>query len=148
VSDTNGMGAGAEPSPRPWVSGSKIGSAKWQGFGSSSTYPKLKNQVDPHEWNIQSVRAVQSKVLREADEIVNGDRQDTYGHPLDNHGCTAELWTAYLNRKYDLDFDLDARDVCFLNILQKISREANFEKKDNLVDIVGYIANIEIIDDI
>jgi hypothetical protein len=35
-----------------------------------------------------------------------------------------------------------------LNVLQKISRDAHLEKRDNLVDVVGYVANIEIIDDI
>lgn len=145
MSDSNGMGAGSEPSPRHWVSGSKIGSASWIGFGSGSTTPQMK---DPHQWDDDLGSKVQSSVLAEADEIVNGARQDTYGHPADNHGCTAEMWTAYLNRKYDLDLDLDARDVCWLNVLQKISRDAHLEKRDNLVDVVGYVANIEIIDDL
>lgn len=145
MSDSNGMGAGAEPSPRQWVSGSKIGSANWSGFSAGST----RKSVDPHQWEIkEKVSKVKSAVLTEADEIVNGARQDTYGHPADNHGCTAEMWTAYLNRKYDIDLDLDARDVCWLNVLQKISRDAHLEKRDNLVDVVGYVANIEIIDDI
>jgi hypothetical protein len=36
---------------------------------------------------------------------------------------------------------LDAQDVCFLNILQKVSREANKHKDDTFVDIVGYVLN-------
>jgi hypothetical protein len=146
VSDSNGMGAGAEPSPRQWVSGSKVGSASWTGFGTSSA----RKSIDPHQWDDyrKESKKVKSAVLTEADEIVNGARQDTYGHPADNHGCTAEMWTAYLNRKYDIDLDLDTRDVCWLNVLQKISRDAHLEKRDNLVDVVGYVANIEIIDDL
>ena len=118
VSDSNGMGAGAEPSPRQWVSGSKIGSASWTGFGKSSA----RKSIDPHQWDDyrKESKKVKSAILTEADEIVNGARHDTYGHPADNHGCTAEMWTAYLNRKYDIDLDLDARDVCWLNVYKRL----------------------------
>jgi hypothetical protein len=40
---------------------------------------------------------------------------------------------------------LDAMDVCFFNILQKISRAANRTTRDTLVDIAGYAANAEMI---
>jgi hypothetical protein len=82
-------------------------------------------------------------VLEEAKEVVDGERQHSYGHPKDNHGCTAVLWSAYISRKYDISLQLDARDVCWLNILQKASRDANMEKRDNLLDTCGYARNAE-----
>lgn len=85
-------------------------------------------------------------ILDEAARIVNGDRQQSYGHPRDNHECTAELWNAYINRReigYHKGFD--AYDVCMLNILQKISRLANSRERDGLVDIAGFAANAEMV---
>ncbi len=85
--------------------------------------------------------------LDEAAEIVNGDRNKFYGHPLDNHGCTADMWSAYLSRRFGVSVLVTPEDVCVLNILQKTSREANMPKRDNLVDIIGYSLNVEMIED-
>lgn len=84
-------------------------------------------------------------ILAEALDITNGDRQKYYGHPADNHGNTAALWSAYLNRKYGLfpPIGLSARDVCMMMVLLKVSRDANSTKRDNLVDIAGYVRNAE-----
>lgn len=94
------------------------------------------------------------EILAKASEIVNGDRQRDYGHPRDNHGCTADIWTAYISRRVSAtcaddacEFRLTTRDVCMMNILQKISRDANMSKDDNLVDIVGYSLNAAMIDE-
>lgn len=91
----------------------------------------------------QTDEDIRVNILQEADNIVNGDRQKFYGHPSDNHGCTALMWSGYLSRRYNMKIELDVRDVCWLNALQKISRDANAPKRDNLVDVAGYAANIE-----
>lgn len=80
-------------------------------------------------------------ILEEAQRIVHGARRDHYGHPLDNHGRTAGFWTVYLGR------EITPEDVCFMNILQKISRNMNLATPDNLVDIAGYAANVEMVQD-
>ena len=74
-------------------------------------------------------------ILAEAEAIVHGDRQADYGTPLENHSRTAALWSAYLGHP------VTARQVCMLNILQKISRDVHHSKRDNLVDIAGYAEN-------
>lgn len=93
-------------------------------------------------------------VLDEAAAITSGARRSHYGHPQDNHGCTAALYTAYLRRrgllapdgKYSMGGpEVDAHDVCILNMLQKISRDANLRTRDNLVDIAGYARNAEML---
>ena len=90
-------------------------------------------------------------ILEEANNIVHGDRNEAYGHPEDNHTTTAILFSHFLKRKYGKGMGttplLDAEDVCFFNILQKISRAAESYRRDNLVDIAGYAANIEMIKD-
>ena len=73
--------------------------------------------------------------------IVTGSRHKAYGTPASNHTCTAKMWSAYISRKLNLEVTLSARDVCFLNILQKCAREAHWSQEDNAVDIAGYAAN-------
>lgn len=85
-------------------------------------------------------------ILDEARELVEGPRGEAYGHPAANHGATAELWSAYLSRKLRKPIEVTARDVCWLNTLQKASRDANQPKRDNLVDTIGYAVNAAMID--
>jgi hypothetical protein len=40
-------------------------------------------------------------ILKKAEKIINGERQDQYGKPEDSFGIIAEYWNAYLRRKYD-----------------------------------------------
>lgn len=80
-------------------------------------------------------------VLKEADAAVNGPRARDYGHPSDNHGCTASMMQAYLARRYG-SAHFDELDVCAFNMLQKVSRLANTPTHhDSLVDIAGYAEN-------
>lgn len=73
--------------------------------------------------------------LAQATKLVYQDRRKDYGTPLENHKRTAELWSNYLG------VSLTARDVCMLNILQKVSRDRFKPLADNLVDIAGYAEN-------
>lgn len=82
----------------------------------------------------------QRSILAEAGDAVHGDRRKDYGSPLENHDRTAKLWSSYLG------VTVTAEDVCMLNILQKISRARHAMKRDNLVDIAGYAANVELIE--
>ncbi len=93
-----------------------------------------------------------SKAVDEAVSIVNGARQAQYGSPHVNHGTTARLWTEYCRRRLlestgaeASEFELTARDVCALNVLQKLSRDIFAPKDDNIVDIIGYAMNMELI---
>ena len=84
-------------------------------------------------------------ILDEAAELASGPRQEAYGHPRDNHGCTAIIWWAYIQRRMQQpDFiGLDALDICWLHIFEKGIRDANRRKRDNLVDAAGYVENAE-----
>jgi hypothetical protein len=93
-----------------------------------------------------------NNILVEAQQITSADRQRFYGHPLDNHGCTAGFWDYYIERRRQAcelageQFVIDERDVCMMNTLQKISRDANLRKRDNLVDMAGYARNAEMVE--
>ena len=69
------------------------------------------------------------------------DRRTRYGEPQVNHTCTARLFRAWIIRRYGIDVPFTARDVCWLNILQKASRDADTPGEDNLVDTAGFAEN-------
>lgn len=87
-------------------------------------------------------------ILEEAQDIIYNARNQAYGNPLDNHGCTAQLFSVYIGALMRRgQVELKAEDVCMFNILQKISRYATtgVEHRDTLVDIAGYAGNIEMV---
>lgn len=89
----------------------------------------------------RDVKMTPKEIIEQAQVVVSGARQTDYGHPRDNHNCTATMWSAWLSRRYDMPIQLDNQDVCMMNVLQKVSREANKHKDDTWVDIVGYVLN-------
>lgn len=80
-------------------------------------------------------------VLEEGLRIVRNSRKSQYGHPRDNLRHTAELWAAYLG------VPVTNEDVSMMMVLLKISRQKIGERKrDNLVDMAGYVQTIEEMD--
>ena len=57
-------------------------------------------------------------VLTEAEHLIFGDRNDDYGHPLDDFTCTASMWSAYLRHRNLLrpGAELRAEDVPMMMI--------------------------------
>jgi hypothetical protein len=78
-----------------------------------------------------------TNILQEAEAAVFGPRQDSYGHPCDNFGHTAALWSAYKGVEFD------AEDVALMMVLVKLSRLKNGYHRDSVVDIAGYAATYE-----
>ena len=76
-----------------------------------------------------------SEILKTADKVINGERQDAYGRAEDSFALIAALWSAYL------DEVITRVDVANMMIMLKIAREkCGKGKADNWVDIVGYAA--------
>ena len=90
------------------------------------------------------VETAAETVLDEAARITSTDRNQTYGPPRDNHSRTAALWQAYLSGLNGRE--LDYRDVCWLNVLQKASRDVFHRQRDNLADGCGFLRNVEMAD--
>jgi hypothetical protein len=82
-------------------------------------------------------------ILKEANAIIYGDREKTYGHPSKNLETIALMWEAYLNARKHAD-PVTPKDVAAMMMLVKVARFANDPThRDNLVDICGYAALIE-----
>ncbi len=80
-------------------------------------------------------------VLQEAERLINGDRNESYGHALDDYGRTAALINAAFAHKLKEPFT--AEDMMLVMIQVKVSRQINKHGRDNLTDIAGYAGCIE-----
>lgn len=80
-------------------------------------------------------------ILQEAQTIIFGARNASYGHPRDNFKDIARLWEGYLH-KYGVI--LEPIDVANLMILMKVARiSGNGYHRDSVTDIAGYAGTIE-----
>lgn len=79
-------------------------------------------------------------ILDDAASCIFGDRNKDYGSPTSDFACSAAMISAYLNRRFNIDINLEPRDIGPLMILIKVSRMAHKPKKDNSTDIAGYAA--------
>jgi hypothetical protein len=75
-------------------------------------------------------------ILKEADRLINGDRREAYGHPLDDYSRTAAMFSAWLGEEV-LRRPLTAEETEMFMVIVKLSR-------DNLVDAAGYLGCIEL----
>ena len=75
-----------------------------------------------------------TKVLAEAIDLINGEREQHYGTPQENFRCIADLWSAYLGHP------VSSADVCHMMALLKIARLRNGIHRDSSVDAAGYLA--------
>jgi len=83
-------------------------------------------------------------ILTEAIEVSGESRQRDYGHPLINHERIAAFWNVQIANK--LKAPIEPREVALMMIALKLAREVNTPKRDNLVDIVGYVNCVDLID--
>lgn len=75
-----------------------------------------------------------SDIIMKAEELINGDRNETYGDAKESFSTIAKLWSVYLG------VDVTAEQVAAMFVLMKISRQRKSRHMDNWVDIIGYAA--------
>jgi hypothetical protein len=80
-----------------------------------------------------------STVLEEASKIVDGPRQDNYGHPKVNLKRIAALWSVVFG------LEVTPHQVALCLIQLKVAREINCPRRDNMVDIAGYARVMEML---
>lgn len=86
-------------------------------------------------WDLSQIKET---VLEEAERITGGDRNNAYGHPVQDFTAIACMWGSYLSKLLNHTVTIEPIVVPHLMILLKVAREAKLPQRDNLVDIAGY----------
>jgi hypothetical protein len=84
----------------------------------------LDQRLEPYKFDI----------LEEASRLVNGPRQQSYGHPKDNFTDIGRIWGALLQ----ID-DIPPAKVALMMAGLKLAREIYKPSLDSKVDCIGYI---------
>jgi hypothetical protein len=79
-------------------------------------------------------------VLETAATAVCGDRNDSYGPPMEDFKCQADMMSAYLTRTNGQPVTVTPSDIAALMCLVKLARQAHAPKQDNWIDLAGYAA--------
>lgn len=80
-------------------------------------------------------------VLEEADNIIGGARRETYGDAADEFVSIAAAWSAYKG------FEITALDYANMMVILKVFRARKGYHRDSYVDICGYSALAEQVND-
>jgi len=87
----------------------------------------------------------EDSILAEADKVAGQSRSRDYGHPYQNHERIAAIWNVQLGPK--LNAPIEPREVALMMIGLKLAREVNSPKRDNILDIAGYVKCVDMIDE-
>ena len=91
-------------------------------------------------WPAESREAVSAEHTGRAIDLVNGERQDAYGHPLPNHRRIADFWTVRLSDKLKPGCVIEPHEAAAMMRLVKEARLMNTRgHEDSLIDISGYV---------
>ena len=82
------------------------------------------------------------EILKKANDLITGDRNETHGDAFQNHAEIAEFWNIFLDKKLQPMASITAEDVALMMVLMKISRNNQGKKNnlDNFIDMCGYAA--------
>ena len=106
--------------------------------------PKKEADALDHWENAVDTPIPTGSILDEAQHIIYGDREKTYGAPDKNLVAIAGYWANHLHTRFGVYHDITGADVCIMMTLLKAARLGNdVTHRDSLVDAVGYLALLE-----
>jgi len=79
-----------------------------------------------------------AKALREAEKLITGDRNKSYGSPTQNFQNTADLWNVQFRHKLAPGEQFTPSDVAQAMVQLKMARMIAGKKRDNWIDVIGY----------
>lgn len=80
------------------------------------------------------------QILREAAQLIVGDRQRDYGTPSENFKRIADLWNVQLAHLLGEGKKFQAHDVALAMVQLKLARLIQTPTEDSFKDAAGYIA--------
>jgi hypothetical protein len=79
------------------------------------------------------------EVIKQAGDLVSGDREQTHGDKFKNFQNICDLWNAYLSIRREPASPLSPLDYAHMMILQKMARtQSGSVNGDDYVDMAGY----------
>lgn len=76
-----------------------------------------------------------TEILNAAGDLINGERDNIYGDPLDNHKRIASLWQVVLGT------EISPAEVAICMALVKVARLVQTpDHEDSYIDLCGYAA--------
>lgn len=81
-----------------------------------------------------------AELLREAEQLITGDRNETYGTPTQNFSNIAAMLNVQFAHKLKDGVQFTGADVSQIQMITKLCRMIAQPKRDNYVDIAGYAA--------
>lgn len=98
------------------------------------TYESRRYEKTPQKYR--------GSVLLRALDVINGERQQSYGDPEDSFEEIAWVWNWWLGERFSAP--ITSQDVAMMMSLMKLAREKNGAgKTDNVVDCCGYLGLYE-----
>lgn len=82
-----------------------------------------------------------SSISEQAEKLITGIKRDEYGPIELSFEAIARIWTGTLGVR------ISSRQVALCMIGLKLYRESYKHKKDNLIDIIGYVKCLEKMED-
>ena len=115
-------------------------------FGPPGTLLNAGGKAYPHRGEPPPQQATESEtILQEAQRLVHGDRGHNYGPPSRDFSRTALIWDALFGHRMRDGERFKPEDVGLAMIAVKLSREVNRPKRDNRVDIAGYVETVDMV---
>lgn len=76
---------------------------------------------------------------QQAEKLVLGERNSTYGSPLEDYSKTAKIWSGLLTHKLKPGEEITPKEAVLMMVGLKLSREVFKHTPDNLIDAHGYL---------
>lgn len=112
----------------------------WDNGDDSYTTPMILNLRVLEPAPVETPTPKRAEILREAERLITGDRNQTYGEPMENFSIIAEYWNTFLSHKLKDGEKITPGDTAGMQVLVKLAREKGGPKEDNKLDIAGYAA--------
>ena len=79
-------------------------------------------------------------ILTAAANAVCGERNNSYGPPVEDFAPQAAMIAAYLTRSNGYSVNVTGSDIAAIMIFVKLGRQSHAARSDNWLDIAGYAA--------
>lgn len=98
----------------------------------------VRRAVETRDEGVEFSVPPRAATLDEARALITGDRNKSYGSPVQNFTNTADLWNVQFGHMFKEGERFTASHVAQAMILLKMARMIAGSKRDHWVDVAGY----------